>query len=304
MTLSTNNYHTPVLLSQSIEGLNIKPDGVYVDLTFGGGGHSREILKHLSPNGRLFGFDKDRDSAQNIIDDERFCLINEDYCLLTQELRLFRVFSVDGILADLGISSHQIDTTQRGFSFRNDANLDLRMDNRQAFTAADIVNNYSQKELADLFFAFGQLSMSKQIAKNICLSRQDKPIITTLDLCHSIEKLSPENMRNKFFAKVFQALRIETNHELDSLQKMLDQLVNILSPKGRLAIITYHSLEDKLVKNLISTGNASGKVEKDFYGNTFAPFKKINSSPIVADQNEITLNPRSRSAKLRIAEKK
>ncbi|MBQ7984256.1 MAG: 16S rRNA (cytosine(1402)-N(4))-methyltransferase RsmH [Bacteroidales bacterium] len=297
-------YHIPVLLDECIEGLNINPDGVYADLTFGGGSHSAAILNKLSDKGRLFAFDKDKDALNNAIDDERFCLINDDYANITKQLRLYRVMQLDGVLADLGISSHQIDTSQRGFSFRTDAPLDLRMDTSGSFTAADIINSYEEQDLAEMFFNYAQISNARKLAKTLCRHREQQPIVTTGDLCGILRQLTAKNTENKYFAKVFQALRIEVNHELDSLNAMLEQIPSLLAPKGRLVVISYHSLEDKAVKNLIRSGNVKGELEKDFYGNVNTPFDIITKKPIVPTTQEQTMNPRSRSAKLRIAEKR
>ena len=300
----TNTYHTAVLLNECLEGLNINPEGIYVDLTFGGGGHSRAILDKLGENGQLFAFDKDKDALNNAIDDSRFCLINDDYGNMTKQLRLYRITQVDGILADLGISSHQIDTSERGFSFRSDAPLDLRMDTDSTLSAADIINSYTEQQLAKLFFTYAEIPNAKQVARMICKKREEQYIATTFELCQAIRTLTKPNVENKFFAKIFQALRIEVNDELSSLDSMLMQCEGMLKPDGRLAVISYHSLEDKKVKELIRSGNTSGKIEKDFFGNVNTPYISVTRKPITPSQDEILRNSRSRSAKLRIAQKK
>ncbi len=305
MNRSENNtYHIPVLLNECLEGLNINPDGIYVDLTFGGGGHSRAILERLSDKGQLFAFDKDKDAIKNAIDDDRFFLINDDYSNMAKQLRLYRITQVDGILADLGISSHQIDDIERGFSFRGDAPLDLRMDTDRVFTAADVVNTYSEEELKKLFFAYAELPNAKQVASTICKKRNEQYIGTTNELCEAIKGLTKPNVSNKFFARVFQALRIEVNHEIESLEQMLNSVEGILKVGGRLVVISYESLEDRRVKHLMRQGNIEGKVEKDFYGNILSPYKEITRKPITPSEEELKENTRSRSAKLRIAEKK
>lgn len=296
-------YHIPVMLKQAIEGLNINPDGVYIDLTFGGGGHSREILKHLSNNGELYAFDKDEDANKNTINDERFCLINDDYCNMTKDLRLYRKIKVNGILADLGISSHQIDTKERGFSFLYDSPLDLRMDTKQPIMASDIVNSYSKEQLKKLFRDYADLPNSGRLADRIFISCSKKPIYTTKELIDVISPLAIKGRENKYYAKVFQALRIEVNNELKSLENMLSQCADLLEEGGRLVVLSYHSLEDRMVKNLIRSGNVEGKIEKDFYGNNLTNFISINHKPITPDDDELEKNPRSRSAKLRIAER-
>ncbi|MGP1514681.1 MAG: 16S rRNA (cytosine(1402)-N(4))-methyltransferase RsmH [Bacteroidales bacterium] len=299
-----STYHVPVMLNECIEGLNINPDGVYVDLTFGGGGHSRAILNKLSDKGKLYAFDKDKDAIQNVIDDERFYLICDDYSNITKQLRLYRVNQVDGILADLGISSHQIDTSQRGFSFRTDAPLDLRMNVDTTFTAADIINSYTESQISKLMFSYAELPNARQIAKVICKKREEQYIANTTELCEILKVLTKPNIENKFFAKIFQALRIEVNNELSSLDSMLNQIESILKVKGRLVVISYHSLEDKKIKELIRSGNTLGTIEKDFFGNVRTPYLSLTRKPIIPLQEEILTNPRSRSAKLRIAEKK
>ena len=304
MIILNNTYHVPVLLEECIKGLNINPEGVYVDLTFGGGGHSKAILDKLSNTGQLFAFDKDKDALKNAFDDTRFCLIEDDYANMNKQLRLFRITQVDGILADLGISSHQIDDASRGFSFRFDAPLDLRMDTSGMFNATDLINRYSEQELSQLFFNYAEIPNAKILAHNICKARKDKPIETTFELCDIMRKTVQSNVEQKFFAKVFQALRIEVNHELRSLNIMLSQCADILKPQGRLVVMSYHSLEDKLVKNIMRSGNTKGEVKKDFYGNVMTPYYIITRKPIVPSELEMQQNPRSRSAKLRIAQRK
>lgn len=299
-----SDYHSPVLLEQSLEGLAVNPQGTYVDVTFGGGGHSRAILQALGAEGRLLAFDRDADALANTIDDPRFTLIHEDFRYMKNFLRLNGVSRVDGILADLGVSSHQFDEAGRGFSTRFDAELDLRMDRRQTTTAKDIVNTASEEELCDILNNYGELPNAHRMARSIVSARAEAPILTTFDLKKALESNIPRNQENKFYAMVFQALRIEVNGELEALKAMLTQAVEMLNPGGRLVVISYHSLEDRLVKNIIKTGNFEGEVKKDFYGNLLSPLKPVTRKPIVADAEELMENPRSRSAKLRVAEKK
>ncbi len=297
-------YHEPVLLKQCIEGLNIKPDGIYVDLTFGGGGHSKEILKKIS-KGRLLAFDQDEDASRNILEDPRFLLINNNYKFLKNFLKFHKALPVDGILADLGISSHQIDDAGRGFSIRYDeAFIDLRMDNRNKLSGSDILNNYEENLLISVFRNYGELDNARRIAEQIVSYRRNKKIEKVIDLKIALGSLAQKGAENKFFAKVFQALRIEVNDELGSLKEALLQTTEVLKPGGRLVIISYHSLEDRLVKNFMRSGNFEGIIEKDMlFGDFKVPFKLINKKPIVPDEKEIQENNRSRSAKLRIAEK-
>lgn len=295
-------YHIPVLLDRCIEGLEIKPGGTYVDATFGGGGHSKAILERLG-DGRLIAFDQDLDAVQNIPDDERFLFIGHNYRYLSNFLKLHQAIPVDGILADLGISSHQIDKAERGFSSRFDGMLDMRMNRSQQQTAAEVVNHYSFEGLNKVLKEYGELKNSNRIAGAIVKSREQKPIQTTKELADAIRHCFPQNRVNKGLAMVFQALRIEVNDELVSLREFLRQTVDVLKPHGRLVVISYHSLEDRLVKNIIATGNPEGKLEKDFFGNPLVPFKKITNKPIVPADDEIDQNNRARSAKLRIAEK-
>ena len=299
-----SDYHSPVLLEQSLEGLAVNPQGTYVDVTFGGGGHSRAILQALGAEGRLMAFDRDADALANTIDDSRFTLIHEDFRYMKNFLRLNGVSRVDGILADLGVSSHQFDEAGRGFSTRFDAELDLRMDRRQTTTAKDIVNTASEEELRDILNNYGELPNAHRMARAIVSARAESPILTTFDLKKALESNIPRNQENKFYAMVFQALRIEVNSELEALKAMLTQAVEMLNPGGRLVVISYHSLEDRLVKNIIKTGTFEGEVKKDFYGNLLSPLKPVTRKPIVADAEELMENPRSRSAKLRVAEKK
>ena len=301
--MQQEQYHIPVMLNECIEGLDIKPEGVYIDLTFGGGGHSKAIIQRLSEKGSLYAFDQDSDAIKNALDDERFTMIEDNFSNLTNQLKLYRVTQVDGILADLGISSYQIDCAERGFSTRFDAELDLRMNRKQILTAKDVVNTYSYEQLKKIFSDFGELSNAHQIAKKI-ESLQIEGISTTTQLKEILQPLAQRGKENKFFAQVFQALRIEVNGEIDVLQKMLEQTSPLLKQGGRLVVMSYHSLEDRLVKNYMKTGNCEGKVEKDFFGNTLNDLELVNRKPITASQEELERNPRSRSAKLRIAQKK
>lgn len=301
--MQEEQYHVSVMLEECIEGLNIKPDGIYIDLTFGGGGHSKAILQRLSSEGSLYAFDQDSDAVKNALDDDRFTMIEDNFSNLTNQLKLYRVTQVDGILADLGISSYQIDCAERGFSTRFDAELDLRMNRKQVLTAKDVVNTYSLEQLKKIFANYGELSNAYQIAKRI-ESSQIEGISTTNQLKEILQPLAQRGKENKFFAQVFQALRIEVNGEIDVLQKMLEQTSPLLKQGGRLVVMSYHSLEDRLVKNYIKTGNCEGKIEKDFFGNLLNDLEAVNRRPITASEQELIRNPRSRSAKLRIAQKK
>lgn len=301
--MQEEQYHVPVMLEECIEGLNIKPDGIYIDLTFGGGGHSKAILQRLSSEGSLYAFDQDSDAVKNALDDDRFTMIEDNFSNLTNQLKLYRVTQVDGILADLGISSYQIDCAERGFSTRFDAELDLRMNRKQVLTAKDVVNTYSLEQLKKIFANYGELSNAYQIAKRI-ESSQIEGISTTNQLKEILQPLAQRGKENKFFAQVFQALRIEVNGEIDVLQKMLEQTSPLLKQGGRLVVMSYHSLEDRLVKNYIKTGNSEGRIEKDFFGNLLNDLEAVNRKPITASEQELIRNPRSRSAKLRIAQKK
>ena len=295
-------YHVPVLLKESVDGMNIRPDGTYVDMTFGGGGHSREILGRLGDGGRLLGFDQDADAENNIVNDEHFTFVRSNFRYLKNFLRYYDVESVDAILADLGVSSHHFDDVDRGFSFRFDGKLDMRMNKRAGITAADIVNTYDEEKLADIFYLYGELKNSRKLAAFIIKARADKQIETTEDFLEIIKPLFGREREKKELAKVFQALRIEVNREMDALKEMLNAAVEVLKPGGRLVVITYHSLEDRMVKNMMKAGNV--EEDKDFFGNLMTPFKLVNTKVIVPNDDEIARNPRSRSAKLRIAEKK
>lgn len=299
-----NVYHIPVLLKETVDGLNINPDGVYVDVTFGGGGHSREILSRLSLKGHLYSFDQDEDAEQNIIQDKRFTFVRSNFRYIKNWMRYYGIEQVDGILADLGVSSHHFDAQERGFSFRFDAPLDMRMNQKAQRTAADILNEYSESQLADIFYLYGELRNARKIAATVVKNRANSPIKTTGDFMEIIKTFFEKDREKKELAKVFQALRIEVNQEMQALKEMLTASSTILKPGGRLSVLTYHSLEDRMVKNLIKTGNVEGRVEKDFFGNTNAPLKMINNKVIMASEEEQASNPRSRSAKLRIAEKK
>jgi 16S rRNA (cytosine1402-N4)-methyltransferase len=297
-------YHLPVLLNACIEALRIRPEGVYVDVTFGGGGHSRAILEQLGPQGRLFAFDQDPDAKANVPQDPRFTLIEANFRYLQKYLRLYRITEVDGILADLGISSHQIDEPTRGFSTRFDGPLDMRMNTRAAVSAFEVVNTYSDEQLHKILGMYGEIRNARTAAQTIFAHRHNQPIRTTAELVGVLRKLAPRGQENRYFAQVFQALRIEVNEELKVLEEFLVQAPAVLAPQGRLAVISFHSLEDRLVKNFIKTGKFSGDAEKDLYGNTLhKPLESVSRKPIEAEPEELAQNPRSRSAKLRIAER-
>ena len=296
-------YHVPVLLNETLDGLNIKPNGVYVDVTFGGGGHSRAILERLGKGGRLFGFDQDEDAMKNALDDKRFTFVRSNFRYLTNFLRYHGIEQVDGILADLGVSSHHFDDETRGFSFRFEGDLDMRMNKRASQTAASVLNTYSEVQLADIFFYYGELQQARRIAKAIVVARSVASIETITQFLDIVKVFFPREREKKDMAKLFQALRIEVNREMDVLKSLLEQSVQVLAPEGRLAVLTYHSLEDRLVKNYVKAGNFEGRQEKDFYGQVVAPFRAINNKVIVASDAEVNENPRARSAKLRIAEK-
>ena len=297
-------YHIPVLLNETVDGLNIKPGGIYVDVTFGGGGHSREILRRLSDDAHLYSFDQDADAEQNIPDgDERFTFVRSNFRYLKNWMRYYDVEHVDGILADLGVSSHHFDDEERGFSFRFDAPLDMRMNERAGANAADVVNKYDEERLANVFYLYGEMKNSRRLASTIVKARSAKAICTINDLLEVVKPLMPREREKKDLARVFQALRIEVNHEMEALQEMLEAALQVLRPGGRLSVLTYHSLEDRMVKNFIRSGNAEGKVEQDFYGNRIVPLRAVNNKVIVPSAEEIAANPRSRSAKLRVAEK-
>lgn len=295
-------YHNPVLLFESVDGLAIKKDGIYVDVTFGGGGHSWEILKRLGQKGQLFAFDQDKDALQNDLKDPRFILIPENFCHIKRFLRIHGVKKVDGILADLGVSSHQFNEAERGFSTRFDAELDMRMDRNSLLNAKTVVNEYGEKELENIFFNYGELRNAKQIAKKIIESRQKKEISSSFDLIKAVETLLPKGLEHKISAQIFQAIRIEVNQEMKVLEDFLIQTPELLNEKGRLVIISYHSLEDKMVKRFMKSGRIEGEPEKDFYGNFYIPFKIIDKL-IAPGPEEIRKNSRARSAKLRIAER-
>jgi len=296
-------YHNPVLLKECIEGLNINPEGTYVDVTFGGGGHSREILKHLT-TGKLYAFDQDDDAVKNKIEDERFVLIKQNFKYLKNFLKMYNALPIDGLLADLGVSSHQFDEADRGFSIRFDAKLDMRMDRNSKQTAADVLNTYSEEDLKRIFKLYGEVDNAGRLAYIIFHARKEKQIETVNDLKSAIEKTVKRGRENQYYAQVFQALRIEVNKELEVLQELLLQSLDVLKPRGRLVVISYHSLEDRLVKNIMRSGKFEGEVEKDFFGNQLTPFKQITKKPIMPSDAENTENSRARSAKLRIAEKK
>ena len=303
MMTTVETYHIPVLLRESIDGLDIKPDGVYVDVTFGGGGHSKEILKRLGKKGHLYSFDQDEDAEGNIPEDNRFTFVRSNFRYLRNWMRYYEVEQIDGLLADLGVSSHHFDDETRGFSFRFDVPLDMRMNKRAGMTAADILNNYSEEQLADVFYVYGELKNARKIANTVVKSRNDKSIETTGDLLRITEDLLPKTREKKETAKLFQALRIEVNHEMDALKDMLNGAREVLRDGGRLSVITYHSLEDRIVKNFMKAGNAEGKVKQDFFGRVETPFKQVGEKIITPSEEEQQQNPRSRSAKLRIAEK-
>ena len=299
-----DTYHVPVLLDESINGLNLHPDGVYIDVTFGGGGHSREILRRLPQGSRLFSFDQDADAERNIVDDDRFTFVRSNFRYLKNWMRYYEIDHIDGLLADLGVSSHHFDDESRGFSFRFDAPLDMRMNKRADKTAADIVAEYDEEALADIFYLYGELKNSRRIASALVKARQQHAIATTQDFLHVVEPFFKREREKKDMARLFQALRIEVNHEMEALKEMLAAATQLLAPGGRLSVITYHSLEDRIVKNVMKTGNAEGKMIQDFYGRIETPYRLVNNKVIVPTDEEQQRNPRSRSATLRIAEKK
>ena len=312
MVKTAETYHIPVLLNESIDGLNIQPGGIYVDVTMGGGGHSHEILKRLDANAHLYSFDQDADAEANLkqnhgddlLKDERFTFVRSNFRYLKNWMRYHGVEQIDGLLADLGVSSHHFDDECRGFSFRFESPLDMRMNKRSSRTAADIVNNYAEEALADIFYLYGELKNSRKIASLLVKARQEKRIETTGDFIAVVEPLFKREREKKDLAKLFQALRIEVNGEMSALKELLMSVVDMLKPGGRLSVITYHSLEDRIVKNIMKAGNIEGKIEQDFFGCINTPFKLINNKVIVPTDEEQEQNPRSRSAKLRIAEKK
>lgn len=297
-------YHLPVMLGECIEGLNLRPDGTYVDVTFGGGGHSRAIMEKLGENGRLFAFDQDADAQRNAIDDNRFKLIHENFRNLKAYLRLNGVRKIDGLLADLGVSSHQFDEADRGFSTRFDGELDLRMDQRQELSAKELVNGLEEADLRKIMTLYGELPNASSVARAIVAARNNAPINTTFELKEAVGRCLPRGRENKYLAMLFQALRIEVNGELEALRMMLTQATEILNPGGRLVVMSYHSLEDRLVKNLMKTGNFDGELQKDFYGNVLGPYTLVSRKAITASEAELQTNNRARSAKLRIAERR
>ena len=303
MIVTAETYHVPVLLTESIDGLAIQPTGIYVDVTFGGGGHSREILKHLGPKGHLYSFDQDADAEKNIVADDTFTFVRSNFRYIKQWMRYYGVEKVDGLLADLGVSSHHFDDAERGFSFRFDAPLDMRMNKRAGLTAADVVNDYDEKQLADVLYLYGELKQARRMAALIVKARGQHRIETTNDLLKTVESLIQPEREKKETAQLFQALRIEVNHEMEALKDMLDGAMQVLREGGRLSVITYHSLEDRIVKNMLKAGNAEGQVKQDFFGRLEKPFRLVNNKVIVPTEEEQQRNPRSRSAKLRIAER-
>jgi 16S rRNA (cytosine1402-N4)-methyltransferase len=302
MITTAETYHVPVLLKESVDGLDIQPDGIYVDVTFGGGGHSKEILSRLGKNGHLYSFDQDADAEKNIVHDDRFTFVRSNFRYIGQWMRYYGVEQIDGLLGDLGVSSHHFDDETRGFSFRFDAPLDMRMNKRAGQTAADILNNYSEEHLSDVFYLYGELKNARRIAKAVSDYRRQQSIQTTGQLTEATEALMRSEREKKDMARLYQALRIEVNHEMDALRDMLKGATALLREGGRLSIITYHSLEDRIVKNVMKAGNAEGKVEQDFFGRISSPYRLVNKVTTPTDEEQ-QRNPRSRSAKLRIAEK-
>ena len=300
--METPVYHIPALLTESINGLNIKPDGVYADVTFGGGGHSRAIMEHLGENGRLLGFDQDLDAWANRLDDKRFTFVHGNFSFLKNFVRFYGYEKIDGIIADLGVSFHHFDDERRGFSFRFDSELDMRMNRASKLDARAVINSYSEEQLATLLYLYGELKQSRRMASAIAKARSMSAIETTGQLVEVVTPHLRKAQLKKELAQVFQALRIEVNHEIDALKRLLEQSAQVLRPGGRLVVITYHSLEDRLVKNFMRTGNVEGKLEKDFYGRALTPWQPVNTKVIVASEQEQEANPRSRSAKLRIAQ--
>lgn len=302
-TIQVMSYHNPVMLHESVDGLDIKKDGIYVDVTYGGGGHSKEILKRLGEKGRLIAFDQDADVEGNVVKDERLVMVPQNFRYLKNYLKMYGIPQIDGLLADLGVSSHQFDVGERGFSIRFDGPLDMRMSKSNLVTAAKVVNEYSEEDLVRLFREYGEINNAKKLVFEIVSKRMGSKFKTTTDLIEVAEKLVPGKMKNKYLAQVFQALRIEVNSELEVLKDLLVQSKEVLKPSGRLVVITYHSLEDRLVKNFLKKGSFSGELEKDFFGNQLVDFKLITRKPVTPSNEELKLNNRARSAKLRIAEK-
>ena len=304
-SIAERAYHVPVLLEESVGGLDIRPGGIYVDVTFGGGGHSREIFSRLSGGAHLYSFDQDADAENNITcNGDSFTFVRSNFRFLENWMRYYGVEQIDGLLADLGVSSHHFDDETRGFSFRFDSPIDMRMNKRAGITAADVLNGYDESRLADVFFMYGELRQSRRIASAVVKARAVRQIVTTRDFLDVVEPLFRREREKKDMARLFQALRMEVNHEMDALREMLLSASRLLRPGGRLSVITYHSIEDRIVKNVMKTGNAEGKLEQDFYGRIISPFRLVNNKVIVPDTEEQQSNPRSRSAKLRIAEKK
>lgn len=303
MTQNNTAYHVPVMLNECLEGMNIHPDGTYVDLTFGGGGHSCEIFKLLSPKGRLISFDQDLDAKKNAWEAPNFFFVDSNFAFLKNQLRLLGIKQVDGILADLGVSSHQFDEGSRGFSIRTNDVLDMRMNQRAVIDAKKVVNDYEIDDLISIFNKYADLPRAHKIAQEIIQVRNNGPLETTGDLMEAVKRFAPKFKENKFYAQLFQAIRIEVNNEMGTLEDMLKQTQEVLSPEGRLVVMSYHSMEDRLVKNYMKRGHLDGTIEKDFYGNVLKPFTEINRHPITASEEEIERNPRARSAKLRIAKK-
>lgn len=310
MIKTAGSYHVPVLLEQSIEGLNIHPEGIYVDATFGGGGHSMKILSQLNDKGHLFSFDQDLDAEKNIQQEghevllqDNFTFIRSNFRYLKNWMRYYKIEKIDGILADLGVSSHHFDDENRGFSFRFDAPLDMRMNTKASLTAADVINTYNEEQLADIFYLYGELKNARRIASLLVKARSQKNIASTHDLIQAVEAVFGKAREKKDLAKLFQALRIEVNHEMEALKELLNSAQELLTTGGRLVVITYHSLEDRMVKNIMKTGNVQGKVQQDFFGRIETTFKLLNNKVITPTSQEQQENPRSRSAKLRIAEK-
>ena len=304
--VTAQGYHVPVLLNESIDGLALRPGGVYVDVTFGGGGHSREILRRLDPTARLFSFDQDTDAERNIGPDapHNFTFVRSNFRYLKNWMRYYDIPHIDGLLADLGVSSHHFDDATRGFSFRFDAPLDMRMNKRAGLTAADVVATYTEAQLADVFYLYGEMKNARRIAATLVKARAQHTIATTADMLQTVEPLFRREREKKDMARLFQALRIEVNHEMDALREMLTAATSLLAPGGRLSVITYHSLEDRMVKNIMKTGNCEGKAEEDFFGRVSSPYRLVNNKVTVPDDDEQQRNPRSRSAKLRIAERR
>jgi 16S rRNA (cytosine1402-N4)-methyltransferase len=302
--MSDTSYHTPVLLQESVNGMNIKKNGTYIDLTFGGGGHSKEILDRLGRKGHLYGVDQDQDAINNIPANKKFTFVKSNFRHIANFMDYYHVDGVDGILGDLGVSSHHFDEAERGFSTRFDGPLDMRMNQKGELTAAKILNEYKEQQLADLFFYYGEIKNAKKLADKVCYRRQGAPLRTIKEFIEIAKECTPPKVENKYFSKGVQAIRIEVNQELEVLKEVLTESLDVLKPGGRLVVITYHSLEDRLVKNFFRTGNFEGKVEKDFYGAVSSPFELVNRKVIVPDAEELERNSRSRSAKLRIAIKK